>query len=53
MSVLMLMVPLALLLGTFFVGLFLWGLTTGQNDDLVTPAHRMLFEKEEDDDKNK
>ena len=46
MSILLMMVPIALLLGGFFVCLFLWGVKSGQNDDLETPKHRMLFEEE-------
>ena len=44
MSILYLLAPLALLLGFFFLGAFLWGASGGQNDDLETPAHRMLLE---------
>ncbi len=47
MSILIILVPLALILGFFFVGVFLWGLKKGQCDDLVTPKHRMLLEKDE------
>ena len=47
MNILMLLVPLALILSAFFVGLFLWGLERGQCDDLESPKHRMLFDKDE------
>jgi len=47
MSILYLLVPLALLLGLFFLWLFLWGVNTGQCDDLESPKHRMLLDKEE------
>ena len=47
MSILMLLVPLALALGVFFVVLFLWGINQGQCDDLESPKHRMLLEKDE------
>ena len=47
MNILIILVPLALMLGAFFVGLFLWGLKTGQCDDFESPKHRMLLEKDE------
>ena len=47
MNILMILVPLALLLGAFFVGMFLYGLKSGQCDDLESPKHRMLLEKDE------
>ena len=47
MSILMILVPLALGLGAFFVGIFLWGLKSGQCDDLESPKHRMLLEKDD------
>ena len=50
MSILIILVPLALLLGTFFVVAFLWGLKRGQCDDLESPKHRMLLERDEQTD---
>lgn len=47
MNILILMVPMALLLGIGFVAAFFWASSKGQFDDLETPAHRML-----DEDKN-
>lgn len=47
MSILLLMVPLALFISLFFVGMFMWGLHCGQCDDFESPQHRMLFEKDE------
>jgi len=47
MSILRILVPLALLLGAFFVALFLWGVRRGQCDDLESPKHRMLLEEDE------
>lgn len=49
MNVIYFMLPLALILGLFFVMLFVWATKNGQYDDLETPAKRMLF----DDDKIK
>ena len=47
MNILILLVPLALLLGASFVGFFYWGLRSDQFEDLETPKHRMLLEKDE------
>ncbi len=47
MGILIVLVPLALLLGFFFVGVFLWGVKSGQCDDLESPKHRMLLEKDD------
>jgi len=43
-NVLVLMIPMALLLGFGFVLAFIWATNKGQFDDLETPAHRMLNE---------
>ena len=42
MSVLLMMIPMALLLGAAFVAGFFWATSNGQMDDLETPAHRIL-----------
>lgn len=42
MNILFLMIPMALLLGAVFVGIFFWAVGNGQLDDLETPAHRIL-----------
>lgn len=42
MNILFLMIPMALLLGIVFVGIFFWAASSGQLDDLETPAHRIL-----------
>jgi cbb3-type cytochrome oxidase maturation protein len=53
-SVLFVVVPLAILLVAVFVGFYVWSARTGQFDDLVTPAMRVLHDdtappKETDD----
>lgn len=47
MNILVLMVPMALLLGIGFVGAFFWACSHGQMDDLETPAHRILDDTNE------
>jgi cbb3-type cytochrome oxidase maturation protein len=47
MNILSLLIPLALGLGLFFVGLFIWATRSGQWDDLDTPAQRMLIDAED------
>jgi len=44
MSVLFVLVPLAILLVAVFVGFFVWSARTGQFEDLVTPAMRVLHD---------
>lgn len=46
MNILYLLVPLALSIATGFVLAFIWAAKKGQFDDTVTPAHRILFEDE-------
>jgi cbb3-type cytochrome oxidase maturation protein len=48
MSVIYVVLPLALLLGGFFLVLFLLGVRNGQFDDLDTPAVRLILEDRED-----
>lgn len=42
MNILFLMIPMALMLGIVFIGIFFWAAGSGQLDDLETPAHRIL-----------
>ena len=44
MTVLLFLVPLALLLGLLGLVAFLWSLRTGQFDDLDGAAHRILMD---------
>ncbi len=46
MNILVLMIPMALLLGIGFIAAFLWATSKGQFDDLETPAHRILLDNE-------
>ncbi len=45
MSALIVMIPMALLLGFGFVVAFILSMRGGQYDDLETPAHRILKEE--------
>lgn len=44
MEVMIVLLPLALLLGLVFIGAFVWSARKGQYDDLETPKFRMLLE---------
>ena len=44
MEVIVILLPLALLLGIFFIGAFIWSARKGQYDDLETPRFRMLLD---------
>lgn len=46
MDILVVLIPLALILGLGFVGSFFWAAYKGQYDDLETPARKILFEDE-------
>jgi cbb3-type cytochrome oxidase maturation protein len=46
MSVLMYLIPLALLIGGVGLGLFIWSVQTRQYDDLDGAARRILFDDE-------
>ncbi len=45
MEILIILLPLALLLGATFIGAFIWSARQGQYDDLETPRFRMLLEE--------
>ncbi len=45
MSVVLVLLPLALLLGLGFVASYLWAVRGGQFEDGETPAVRMLFDE--------
>lgn len=46
METIFVLLPLALLIAAIAVGFFVWAATTGQFDDLETPAVRILFDDE-------
>jgi cbb3-type cytochrome oxidase maturation protein len=44
MNALLLLIPIALLLGLLGLGAFMWAMRTGQFDDLDGAASRILFD---------
>lgn len=44
MEIIIVLLPLAILLGATFIGAFIWSARKGQYDDLETPRFRMLLE---------
>lgn len=44
MEIIIVLLPLALLLGATFIGAFIWSARKGQYDDLETPRFRILLE---------
>ena len=44
MEIIIVLLPLALLLGAIFVAAFIWSARKGQYDDLETPSYRMLLD---------
>lgn len=49
MTVIFILIGCSLVLALIFLGAFFWSVKSGQNDDLVTPGYRVLFEEEKED----
>lgn len=47
MQIIFFMIGISLLMALGFLGAFFWSMSKGQNDDLHTPAMRILFEDKE------
>ncbi|KJS34190.1 MAG: cytochrome oxidase maturation protein Cbb3 [Rhodospirillaceae bacterium BRH_c57] len=47
MNALLMLIPVALVLGLLGLGAFLWALRSGQFDDLDGAAHRILFDEDD------
>ena len=47
MDILYLLIPLSVVLVAVIVAAFLWAIRSGQFDDLEGPAHRILFDDDE------
>ncbi len=48
MNQLLILIPVALLLGLAGLGAFLWSMRSGQFDDLDGAAHRILFDDDDE-----
>jgi cbb3-type cytochrome oxidase maturation protein len=48
MSILIYMIPIALILGLIGLGAFIWSLKSGQYDDLDGAAQRVLLDDDDD-----
>jgi cbb3-type cytochrome oxidase maturation protein len=46
MNSIVILIPIALMLGLIGLGAFLWSLRTGQYDDVDGAAHRILLDDE-------
>ncbi len=46
MNVLVLMIPIAIILGGAFLAAFIWAVQIGQFDDTSTPPHRILIDED-------
>jgi cbb3-type cytochrome oxidase maturation protein len=44
MSVIIILIIISVIVALFFLGVFIWAVKTGQFDDTVSPAIRILFE---------
>lgn len=51
MTVIFILIGCSLVLALVFLGAFFWSVKSGQNDDLVTPGYRVLFDDSDADDK--
>ena len=49
MTIVWVLLPIALLLAAGFICVFVWGVRSGQYDDLTTPAYQMLRKETPDD----
>lgn len=48
MEIIALLFPMTLLFGLGFLIAYIWAVKAGQFDDIVTPAHRILIDEEQD-----
>ncbi|MBN8550993.1 MAG: cbb3-type cytochrome oxidase assembly protein CcoS [Deltaproteobacteria bacterium] len=52
MGIIFAILPLSILFAIGGIAAYFWGVRSGQFDDLETPAMRILFDDEEQKDKN-
>lgn len=50
MNILYLLIACSILLALIFLAAFFWSVKDGQNDDMQTPAMRMLFDDDKPED---
>lgn len=48
MNILLLLIPISLFLGLFFLGSFIWAVKKGQYDSLDTDQAKLLLDTEDD-----
>lgn len=48
MDIVILLIPIAIILASFAIWAFFWSVNSGQFDDLDSPAHRILYDDDED-----
>lgn len=46
MDVLLYLIPLALVIGVFWLGFFIWSIKSDQYEDMEGAAHRILMEED-------
>ncbi|WP_081675041.1 cbb3-type cytochrome oxidase assembly protein CcoS [Daejeonella oryzae] len=49
MGILYFLIAVSILIALIFLAAFFWAMRNGQNDDLETPAIRILFEDDQPD----
>lgn len=49
MSIIIVLIPIALILGLIGLGAFIWSMKSNQYDDLDGAAHRILIDENDDD----
>ena len=48
MDIVILLIPIAIILAGLAIWAFFWSVNNGQFDDLESPAHRILYDDDED-----
>lgn len=48
MDIVILLIPIAIILASFAIWAFFWSVNSGQFDDLDSPAHRILYDDDEE-----
>jgi len=48
MDIIYILVPLSLVLLSIAIAIFFWAVKSGQFDDMDSPAHRILFDDDDD-----